>query len=177
MNLKKSQARTLNPKIEIPFSISYVLAGFALIALFANIRVPLPFSPVPLTLQTFAAMLLGALFGRINGTLSVISYLAAISCGLPFVSGGTIDPNVLLGVKGGYLIGMVLQAYIVGYAFEKKTLLFPSLFISSLLQLTLGTLWLSFFIGSKAALFAGFFPFIPGEIIKILSVFTLTTKR
>jgi biotin transport system substrate-specific component len=90
-----------------------VLAGSALIALAAQVRIPLPFSPVPVTGQTFAVLLVAAALGRL-GLWSVIAYLIEGAMGLPVFAGGTFGVATIVGPTGGYLIGFVLAGALVG---------------------------------------------------------------
>jgi biotin transport system substrate-specific component len=88
--------------------------------------------------------------------------------GMPVLAGGAWGIIHFAGPTGGYLIGFVLQAYFTGLLFEKTGLpLFVKLLIPSILLLTIGTLWLANFTGMSAAWILGFYPFIPGDLIKI----------
>jgi len=95
-----------------------VLAGSALIALSAQVRFPLPFSPVPVTGQTFAVLLVAAALGRL-GLASVIAYLVEGAIGLPVFAGGAFGVATMVGPTGGYLIGFALAAALVGSAAER----------------------------------------------------------
>src|SRR5256885_3813912 len=100
------------------WKLALVLAGSALIALAAQVRIPLPFSPVPVTGQTFAVLLVAAALGRL-GLASVIAYLIEGAAGLPVFAGGTFGVTTIVGPTGGYLIGFALAAAIVGSAAEQ----------------------------------------------------------
>lgn len=94
-----------------------LLAAFAfafLTAISAQVRIPLSFTPVPLTGQVFAVLLSGALLGSRFGALSQMLYLAGGAVGLPFFAGLTFGPSVLLGPTGGYILGFVPAAWIAG---------------------------------------------------------------
>ncbi len=111
-------ARPANPRAALAFDAALV-AGFSLvIALCSQVAIPLPFTPVPVTLQTFAVLLTGCLLGSSRGALSVVLYVAEGSVGLPFFSGGTAGVAHLLGPTGGYLLGFVLCAFVVGLLAE-----------------------------------------------------------
>ena len=162
-------------------SAAQIIGASLLIALCAQIRIPLPFSPIPLTFQTFAVLLIGSLLGSKKGALSVIAYLAEVSLGLPFLQGGMVNPFALVGITAGYLIGFVVQAYFVGWFFEKrKTLSFGKtlsvLSLACLVQLALGTLWLAHFVGWNNDLPMGFYPFVPSEVLKAMAVISLFRK-
>ncbi len=157
------------------FSALQILGASLFIALCAQIQIPLYFTPVPLSGQTFAIMLISAVMGSRIGLMSVVAYLAEGACGLPVFVGGGFGLVSLLGPTGGYFVGFMLQAYLVGYFIERqvsysavKTLCI--LLSSCTLQLGLGALWLSQFVGYESALMLGVTPFIAGEMLKSLSI-------
>ena len=80
----------------------------------AQVRIPLPFTPVPITGQTFAVLLVGAVLGSRRGAASLLLYLMQGLVGLPFFAGGTSGLAILLGPTGGYLVGFIVAAYLVG---------------------------------------------------------------
>lgn len=148
-----------------------ILGGSLFIALCAQIQIPLPFTPVPITLQTLAAAFVGAILGKNRGSLAVLAYLAETSLGMPFLAGGACNPLALIGPTGGYLIGMVVQAYLVGWFYEiKMGRHFSRDFLynafSGIIVLVCGCLWLSAFIGPQNVLFMGFYPFLIGDVLK-----------
>ena len=162
-------------------NIIQIIGGSLFIALCAQIKVPLWFTPVPLTLQTLAAMIIGATLGARNGAFSFMLYLTQISAGFPVCAGGISDVAILIGPKAGYYYGMLLQTYLVGWVFERKKIfasakLLLAVFAISFIQLGLGTLWLGVFVGWKNAPMMGFFPFIPGEILKSIAVTSIYGK-
>jgi len=160
---------------EISFSILQILGASFFLALCAQITIPLYFTPIPLTGQTFGIMFIGATMGSRKGVLSVLAYLAEGALGFPvFLS--------LLGPTGGYHCGFILQVYLVGRFIERqasfhgaKTL--SILLLSCVLQLGLGVLWLSNIVGFEKALMFGLYPFIIGEIIKAFCVTTYLSAR
>ena len=97
-----------------------ILGASLFLALCAQIRIPLPFTPVPLTLQTCGMMLVGATLGSRKGMLAVIAYIVEGSLGAPFFAGGSCGFMKLLGPTGGYFAGWILQAYIVGFFMERQ---------------------------------------------------------
>ncbi|MDR3623654.1 MAG: biotin transporter BioY [Chlamydiales bacterium] len=154
------------------FSVLQILGASLLLALCSQIKVPLYFSPVPLSGQTLGVMLIGATLGSRKGVLSVLAYLAEGSFGLPVFGSGSLG---LLGPTGGYFLGFILQAYLVGWFTERQVSLQSTktmtvLLSSCALQLGLGVLWLSFFVGFKLAMIMGLCPFLPGEVIKTMGV-------
>lgn len=156
-----------------------ILAGSLFLTLSAQIALPL--FPVPLTMQTFAVMLLGVTLGKVKGTLSVLTYLVESTLGLPVLSGMVVEPLAIVGLRGGYLMGFLLQAFLTGAFFEKFkkpsfSFTLTALMAISLLQLGMGTLWLASFIGLNQAVLVGFLPFISGAFIKCLLFFPASKK-
>ena len=166
-----------------------LVAGFSLgIALCSQVAIPLPFTPVPVTLQTFAVLLTGCLLGSRRGALSVVLYAAEGSVGLPFFSGGTSGIAHLLGPTGGYLVGFALCAFVVGMFAERGLgakwpgRLFMLLVGNAVIYVP-GLLWLGMFTGMNRAATLGFIPFITGDALKIaagwglLSAASMATAR
>lgn len=151
--------------------LTLVAAGSLLIALSAQIAVPVPFSPVPVTVQTFAVLLIGALLGSSRGAATIIAYLIEGASGLPFFAEGTGGLTILTGPTGGYLFGFVGAAYLTGWLAERG---WDRGFISTAAAMVLGNAliyiaglaWLSRFVGTENVLVMGFYPFIPGAVIK-----------
>jgi biotin transport system substrate-specific component len=152
--------------------IALLLGGSLLIALAAQLRVALPFSPVPITGQTFAVLLLGALYGSKRGPATVATYLALGVMGLPVFAGGTSGVARLIGPTAGYLVGFLVGAFVVGSLSERGWDRRPwtaaaSMFIGSAAIYATGVLWLSKFVGWPAVLSTGVLPFLPGDVLKI----------
>jgi Uncharacterized conserved protein len=161
--------------------LAQIIGGSLLIALCAQIRIPLPFTPVPLTLQTLAVMVLGARLGSKQGALTVLLYLTEVMCGLPVLAGGRVDMLALVGPTGGYLIGFVFLAYITGWFSERKErfssfMLLAGILLANVVMLSFGAAWLGQFVGMSNAFMMGVVPFIPGDILKALAVCTLLKK-
>lgn len=158
-----------------------ILGGSLFIALCAQIKIPLFFSPIPLSLQTLAVMLVAGFLGRSKGTMAVMAYLAQMSMGLPVGVGGAIAPLALIGTSGGYLVGFVLQAYLVGWCADNKHRMGNLAFLGalasiSMMQLGLGALWLGAFVGMQNAFFIGFVPFVAGDLLKVIAATSLIAK-
>lgn len=167
-------------KRRIAFSILQVLAASLFLALCSQICFPLYFSPVPLTGQTFGVMCIGATLGSRKGLLSILAYLAEGAMGLPVFAEASSGLLSLLGPTGGYFIGFACQAYLVGWFVERQTSfhsakILPLLFLSCLLGLGLGALWLSLFVPFESALIMGVYPFLFGEFVKSFAL-TLCLK-
>ena len=151
--------------------------GSALIALCAQVSVP--FYPVPVTMQTFAVILIGLTYGWRLGGITVALYLIEGSIGLPVFAGGKGGMIVLMGPTAGYLYGFFLAAVVCGWFTEKGfdrsylKLIVP-LLAGNLLLYTSGLIWLGNFIGwDKPVLELGLYPFIPGDLMKIALVAVL----
>ncbi|HKS95727.1 MAG TPA: biotin transporter BioY [Terriglobia bacterium] len=156
------------------------VAGFSLLtAVLAQVRIPLPFTPVPLTGQTFAVLLAGAALGSRRGFLSQALYLVEGAAGLPVFAGGAAGFTYSFGPTGGYLWSYPLAAALVGWLVERGASrnlwrLTLALALSTVLILLSGTLWLHRFVGQawSQAWLAGFYPFLPGDLLKIALVGT-----
>ena len=156
-------------------SFVQVLGVSFFLALCAQISIPLYFTPVPLSGQTFGVMLIGATMGWRLGVLSVLAYLSEAFIGLPVLAGGAAGAVHFVGPTAGYLAGFVAQVFLIGFLIEKvKTFqtgkVLSILILSSAIQLSLGALYLSVYIGIDHAFMLGVAPFIVGEILKALAV-------
>ena len=155
------------------YDINMVIGGSLLIALCAHVKVLLPFSPVPVTAQTFAVLMIGTPLGAKRGSLAVLAYLIEGILGLPVFAYGA-GPAVLLGPTGGYLIGFIPAAYLTGFLAQRgwdkrigTTIL--AMILGNLVIYTFGLLWLCRLMGiSKSVLSAGLYPFIFGDLLKIV---------
>ncbi len=103
------------------FDLAVVLGGSLVVAASAQIRVPLGFSPVPITGQTLAVLLVGALLGSRRGAASMLTYLFEGTLGLPVFAGGASGSPHLLGPTGGYLVGFVADTSLAGLPNETGT--------------------------------------------------------
>ncbi len=166
--------RPSNKSYSAYYDFVLIVAGTLLITLCARIAIVLPFSPVPVTGQTFAVLITGALLGARRGCLSVLLYIMQGVLGLPVFSMGRAGFVILLGPTGGYLVGFIAAAYVVGLLAEKGwdrwvVTAVLAMVIGSIVMYAFGLLWLSNFAGSiKAALALGLYPFIPGDLFKIV---------
>jgi biotin transport system substrate-specific component len=148
----------------------------ALTAAGAFIQVPVPFSPVPVTLQVFFVLLAGSMLKSKWGGLSMIVYTLLGIAGLPVFAGGSSGMGVLLGPTGGYVFGFILAAYTIGKLSEKVENADKSSFLINVLNMSAGVLviyacgfiQLMFVaeVGPGTALALGVIPFLPGEILK-----------
>jgi biotin transporter BioY len=153
------------------YDIALIIGGSLLIALCAQVKILLPFSPVPVTGQTFAVLMIGALLGARRGSLAVLMYIAEGVAGLPvFATGGGFA--VLTGFTGGYLVGFIPAAYIVGLLAERgwdrrveTTVL--AMVLGNVVIYAFGLAWLSCLPGVNNVLLNGLYPFIVGDLLKI----------
>ncbi len=147
-----------------------------LMILGAYVRIPLFFTPVPITLQTFFVLLAGAMLGRRWGAASQIIYLLLGATGLPVFQGYGAGIAHILGPTGGYLAGFMCAAYIVGYMLHEKeeknlSKIIGSMAVGLAIIYVLGTAYLKMILGIRypQALLLGFYPFLPGAVIKLVA--------
>jgi biotin transport system substrate-specific component len=154
------------------------VVGFALLtALLAQLRIDLPYSPVPITGQTFAVLLAGAVLGMRRGFASQATYLALGAMGAPVFAGGLGGPMVLAGPTAGYLCSFPVAAGLLGWLVERgasrsTAKLALSLFASDFLILASGTTWLALLFGQPARVVLqwGVVPFIVSNVVKVAAV-------
>ena len=161
--------------------IAAVLFMTALTATAAQVSIPLPFTPVPLTLQPMIVLLGGAALGSRLGMASQVLYLLAGLAGLPvFATSPALPQGVLrvLGPTGGYLMAYPLAAFVTGWLAERG---FDRRYVTSVVAMvagltiifTCGILWLAWFAvpvpaGVQRALQLGLYPFVGADLIKVL---------
>lgn len=143
--------------------------GANLIALFAQISVPM--YPVPITGQTLALTVVGFALGRKAGTAAVLLYLFEGIIGLPVFANGGAGIGALFGASGGYLIGFVPTAYVLGYFSDKGVLnsFWKSVavaLLATVITFAFGLAQLSLFVPADKVLEFGLYPFIIGGVIK-----------
>jgi len=160
------------------FQTIQVIMGSIFLAIMAQVAFPLPFTPVPLTLQTLGIALLALAQGKNKAALSVLAYLAQATVGLPVLAGGLANPLWMIGPRAGYLIGFAVAAYTIGLLMERSSQkswgwTFLSLSVGEFLILSLGSLWLAVFVGIESAFYLGFLPFIANAAIKVTMACTL----
>jgi biotin transport system substrate-specific component len=159
--------------VRLAANVVLVVAGSLLTALAAQVSIPLPFTPVPITGQTFAVLLVGAALGSRRGAASMALYVAQGLAGLPVFAGGKAGLAVLLGPTGGYLIGFIAAAFVTGWLAERGWDRRPlttalAMVLGNLVIYLLGVSWLAVFVGISKAPLLGMVPFIPGDILKIV---------
>ncbi|HSX26013.1 MAG TPA: biotin transporter BioY [Chlamydiales bacterium] len=158
-----------NSKIQ---DVCIVILSSLLIGLFGQFSFPLPFSPVPLSTQDTLILALAILLGPKRATAAVLLFLAQGAIGLPvFANNGTpCGLTRFVGPTGGYLLSYPIAAYLTGALSQQlpKTLLNTLLafLAGSATMFFFGVGYLSTFVGFTKAIWLGFMPFIPGNILK-----------
>ncbi len=159
-----AQVRTLPTQLAVVLIGSWVLA--------ASSWIEVPMWPVPMTAQTCAVLMIGAVCGWRLAAYTVAAYLAQGALGLPMFAGGAAGAHHLVGPTGGYLVGFLIAATLVGWLTERgwgRTWLglAGAMTIAHALIFATGVGWLALLIGGEQAIAAGLTPFILGSIIKI----------
>lgn len=150
-----------------------VLGGTALLGLSAQVAVPLPFSPVPVTGQTFAVLLVGAALGARLGAATVLLYLVEGALGLPvFAPGTTIGLARIAGPTGGYLAGFVVAAFVVGLLAERGWdrrvwTAALAMLAGEVVIYAIALPSLARFVPVERLLDAGLWPFVAGDLYKL----------
>ncbi len=157
----------------LPLDVVLVAAGAALTALLAQVAVPL--YPVPITGQTLAVLLVGATLGAARGAISLALYAVLGVVGLPVFSDYASGVDVILGPTGGYIVGFIVSAALVGWlserAWERQILKALATFAAgTLVVFAVGLPWLAVALGLDLmqTLNGGLFPFLIGGAIKAL---------
>lgn len=150
----------------------------AMIAVFSwvSVPIPLPFFPVPITLQTLAVLLAGIVMKR-YAVFPVILYLILGALGLPVFHNGMSGLGVLFGPTGGYLIGFIPAVLIIGFGYEvgRRSVEIGSLCLATACIYLFGIGWLILSTGMavQAALIAGMIPFLPGDLLKGIAAYLI----
>jgi biotin transport system substrate-specific component len=154
-------------------NVALVALGVLLTAGLAQISVPVPGSPVPITGQTLAVVLTAAALGPVRGIAVQVAYMACALVGLPFYSEATGGVDVVFGATGGYVVGFIPAAFLIGLAarqgLDRNPLKAVPLFIAGQAVIfAVGVPWLAVSADMSAgqALDAGFYPFILGGLVK-----------
>ena len=160
-----------------PRTLVLALIGSAFVAVSAQIYVPL--WPVPITGQTFAVLIVGMAFGWRLGAVTLLLYLAEGAAGIPVFAKLSAGPAVIVGPTGGYILGFVLAAAVVGYLAQRGWdrnvgLTALAMLIGNIAIYLPGLPWLAVYlagIGTEnpvgAAIAGGLVPFLPGDALKL----------
>ena len=172
-----AKAETLVGAVAAPLDwtrSALLVVGFSLLtAAAAQVVVPLPFTPVPLTGQTFAVLLTGALLGPRLGALAMLAYLVEGAAGLPFFRGGAGGVTHFAGATAGYLFAFPAAAYVTGALAERGwdrrfVTAAAAMALGSFVILACGWAWLALmFKGGAEAFRLGVLPFLPGDVVKV----------
>jgi len=153
------------------YDVALIIGGSLVIGLCAQVAIGWP---VPVTGQTFAVLMAGALLGARRGSLCILAYIAEGAVGLPVFAMGRSGVLVLKGPTGGYLVGFIAAAYIAGLLAERgwdrrvgTTIL--AMVLGNVAIYVFGLLWLCCLMGvNKTVLTVGLYPFIGGDFLKIV---------
>jgi len=155
-------------------ALCLIAGGVAALTVSAHINVPM--TPVPITMQTLVVLLIGAIYGWRLGMVTVLAYLAAGAAGLPVFAGTPergIGVTYMMGATGGYLLGFVIAAGLVGWFAEKGfdrtvSTMFSVMVLGTVVIYIPGILWLGTVIGwNNNVLQVGLFPFVYGDALKV----------
>ena len=151
-------------------AVLLALVGSALVAISAQIQVPM--YPVPMTMQPFAVIVIGAAFGARLGAATLLVYMAEGALGLPVFAGLKGGAAMLTGPTAGYIVGFVLASGAVGWLAERGwdrniVTTVAAMTIGMALIYLPGVAWLASLIGTEKAIAAGMMPFLVGDAVKI----------
>jgi len=179
MSLHQGSLRaTVFPRSSALTQALFVMGGVGFITLMAQVAIPVPGSPVPVTGQTLAVLLIGTTYGARLGVTTFATYLLAGIAGAPVFAPSATATNHgidrLLGATGGYLVGMFVASLLLGYLADRKAdqkfkTSFPALLLGDATIFFFGLTWLHFSLelSWSATFAAGLTPFIFGELLKI----------
>jgi len=159
------------PRAGLRSNLVLIVGASVLTALAAQVAIPLPFSPVPMTGQTFAVLLTGAVLGPRRGALAQLLYLLEGAAGLPVFAGFAAGPHTLFGPTAGYLFAFPIAAAVTGAlcarGWDRRfgTML-AAMLLGSVAIFALGLAGLARFVPSRALVTAGLLPFLPGDLLK-----------
>jgi biotin transport system substrate-specific component len=166
--------RTLVPARSWLGDLALVVAGAIVIALSAQVAIPLPFTPVPITGQTFSVLLVGASLGTLRGGAGAALYVVAGALGAPVYADGAHGWAVLTGATGGYLLAFPLAAALTGRLAERGwdrrfSSALGAMLCGNVVVYLLGLPWLAASLGAdlERTLELGLYPFVPGDVLKL----------
>jgi biotin transport system substrate-specific component len=172
------QAATLRlavfPRPRVLTDLLLVLAGTGFVALAAQVKINLSFTPVPITGQTFAVVLVGASLGALLGLASLGLYLFVGALGAPIYAEGQGGWDVVTGPTGGYIVGFVCAAALTGWLAERRwdrhfNSAVAAMLTGNVVIYLFGLPWLAREIdtGLEGTLEAGLYPFVVGDLLKL----------
>ncbi len=155
-------------------AVLLVVGAALLTAAAAQVSIPLPFTPVPVTGQTFAVLLAGTALGSRLGTASQVLYVALGALGMPFYSDASGGWEVATGATGGYLVGFIVAAFVLGSLAERRQdrsilTAVPAMLMGTAIIYGLGASWLAVSLGVSLAdaVELGVAPFLIGDTVKL----------
>lgn len=172
------QAATLRlavfPRSGLLVEALLVVAGAGLVALAAQIEIPLGFTPVPISGQTFAVLLVGASLGPLLGASSLLLYFCVGLIGAPVYSGGDSGWEIVKGATGGYLVGFIVAAALTGWLAQRRwdrrfNSAVAAMLSGSVVIYLFGLPWLANVanLDLSDTLEAGLYPFVVGDLVKL----------
>jgi biotin transport system substrate-specific component len=175
MSLAATSLRaSLIPRSTALSNAVFVVSGVLGLAVLAQIAIPVPGSPVPVTGQTLGVLILGTTYGSTLGFTTFAIYLLAGIVGAPVFASGSHGLDRVIGATGGYLIGMLVATFVLGqlarFRLDQKFFTaLPSMLIGTITTFSFGLVWLQQYTGQSWSwtIKAGLTPFIIGEILKI----------
>jgi biotin transport system substrate-specific component len=164
----------LLPRASLVTDIVLVAAGAGLVALAAQIEIMLGFTPVPISGQTFAVLLVGASYGPVLGASSLLLYFFVGLVGAPVYSGGDSGWTIVKGATGGYLVGFIVAALLTGWLAQRRwdrhfNSAVAAMLTGSVVIYAFGLPWLAHTadLGTLETLEAGLYPFVVGDLLKL----------
>jgi biotin transport system substrate-specific component len=168
--------------LDVPRQLLIIVGASLLVAISARFSLPLPFTPVPLTLQNLAVLLVGLTLGSRRGFAALALYLAQGAAGLPFFSGGAFGLAVLFGPTGGYLLAYPVVAFLAGWIVERTAKDFRHALLASVVaEMVLFACGVGYLVALtrvsllQAASF-GLYPFVFAEIMKITAAAGMASR-
>ncbi len=162
------------PRAGIATDTILVVAGAGLVAVAAQIEIMLGFTPVPISGQTFAVLLVGASYGPVLGASSLLLYFFVGLLGAPVYSGGDGGWEIVKGATGGYLVGFIVAALLTGWLAQRQwdrrfNSAVAAMLTGSVVIYAFGLPWLAHTVnlGLQETLEAGLYPFVVGDLLKL----------
>jgi biotin transport system substrate-specific component len=162
------------PRTGLLTDVLLVLGGAGFVALAAQVSFDLPFTPVPITGQTFAVVLVGASLGALLALASLGLYIFVGALGAPIYADGNHGWEILSGPTGGYIVGFVLAAGLTGWLAQRRwdrrfSSAVAAMLTGNVLIYAVGLPWLAEDqdLGFEATLEAGLYPFVVGDLLKL----------
>src|SRR5579859_1645754 len=162
------------PRPRLLTDVVLVVLGAGLIAVSAQVSIALPFTPVPITGQTFAVLLVGASYGMLRGGASALLYVLLGIAGAPVYAHGAAGWAVITGASGGYLLSYPFASALTGFLAERRwdrrfSSAIGAMLTGNVLIYLLGLPWLAAVVhtGLEKTLELGLYPFVPGDTLKL----------